>query len=132
MPAPAYIKTSITAKQVYTAMPVRVCNMDYLNGITRGDEKSAGNLVSVFFTEIGEELSQLNIDIEKINYPGISHILHKMKSAFAILGITILEPVLKEMELLSNSASSIALIKQLTLRVHLVFNQAKIEMKIIQ
>ena len=115
----------------YPPLPViadKVCNMEYLNSITRGDEKRAGKLVAVFFTEINEELVLLKIAIEKTNYPEISNISHKMKSAFAILGIKILEPVIKEMEQLSNTFSSITIIKKLSHRIQFVFNQARIEM----
>jgi HPt (histidine-containing phosphotransfer) domain-containing protein len=129
MPSAAYIKTNFTDDLIYSVIPVKICNMDYLNSITRGDKKRAGHLVSVFLTEINEELSVLNIAIEKRNYPGISSILHKLKSGFAILGISILEPVLLEMAQLSSNRSSVALIKQLNLKVNIIFNQAKIEMK---
>jgi hypothetical protein len=51
-----------------------------------------------------------------------------MKSAFSILGISTLEPVVLEMEQLSSNRSSVKIIKQLSLRVNIIFNQAKIEM----
>ncbi len=105
-----------------------VCNLDYLNGITRGNKTAAGNLVVIFFSEINEELANLQIALEKTNYPAISDIAHKMKSAFAILGITILAPVLYEMEHLSNKACSIKIISRHIKRIQLVFNQARAEM----
>ncbi len=111
------------------AMPVKVCNMDYLNGITRGDEKRVGNLVEAIITEINVELALLKIAIEKTNYPGISNISHNMKSAFAILGVKILEPIIKEMEHLSNTFSSIERLKKLSLHIQSVYKQAKAEMK---
>ncbi len=107
----------------------KVCNMEYLNGITRGDENRIDDLVNAFVTEIKEELTMLKIAIESTNYPEISNISHKMKSAFAILGIIILEPVIEEMEQLSNKSSSIEKIKKLSHNIQLVFNQARVEME---
>lgn len=107
----------------------KVCNMEYLIGITRGDEKRISNLVDAFVTEVIDELELLKIAIEKTNYPEISNISHKMKSVFAILGIKILEPVIKEMEQLSNKFSSIEMIKKLSQNIQHVFNQARVEME---
>lgn len=117
----------------YPPLPVRadnICNMEYLNRITRGDEKKLLSLVNLFFTEIQQELSNLDEALEKTNFLIIKEIAHKMKSAFAVLGINILEPVIKEMELLSISATSIENIKLLSHRVHIVFNQARAELNI--
>ncbi len=109
--------------------PVKVCNMDYLYVISRGDEKRAGNLVDAFVTEINDELVLLKIAIEKTNFPEISNISHNMKSAFAILGVKVLEPVIIEMEQLSIISSSIEKIKQLSQKINIVFNMAMAELK---
>lgn len=127
IPALANISKALELLQPVT--PVNVCNMDYLKGITRGDKKTINNLVAAFITEINEELALLQIAIEKTNYPEISNISHKMKSAFAILGITILEPVIKEMEQLSMRFSSIDMINKLSLNIQIVFNQALVEIE---
>jgi predicted aspartyl protease len=116
----------------YPPKPViadKVCNMEYLNGITRGDKKRIGNLVDAFVTGINEELTLLKIAIEKTNYPEISNISHNMKSAFAVLGVKILEPVIIEMEQLSNISSSINTIKELSQKIDIVFNIARSELK---
>lgn len=110
---------------------LKVCDLDYINRITRGNKKSADKLIEIFFEEINEALISLQLGIEKTNYSAISNIAHKMRSAFAIHGVTILEPVIKEMEQLSIQSSSIERIRQLSLRINFVFSQAKIEMKLI-
>jgi HPt (histidine-containing phosphotransfer) domain-containing protein len=106
----------------------KVCNLDYLLQVTRGNQKIINNIVTVFFKETKKEMIDLTGAIEKRNYPVISDIAHKIKSAFSILGITVLEAVFKEMEQLSSNTSPIANIEQLNHRVHFVFNQAKVEM----
>jgi len=129
----------LTSKIVFTKRPVKnsqtvtvasdkVCNLDYLMGATHGNKKIINNIVAVFFKETRKELIFLNDAIKKTNYPVISDISHKIKSAFSILGISVLEPVFEEMEQLSSSTSSIGNIELLNRRVNFVFNQAKKEM----
>ena len=122
-------KTTITNSQISTVVSDKVCNMDYLMGATRGNKKIINNIVAVFFKETGKELVFLNAAIKKTNYTDISDISHKIKSAFSILGISVLEPVFKEMEQLSSSTSPIGNIELLNRRVQFVFNQAKAEMR---
>ncbi len=129
-------KTASTKKRVskIPAKPVdveKVCNMDYLVAITRGNKKNIQNIVSVFFKETRKELIYLDKAIKKINYPLISDISHKIKTAFSILGISVLEPVFKEMEQLSSATSPIKRIEQLNRRVNIVFKKAKAEMKAV-
>jgi CheY-like chemotaxis protein len=116
--------------QKATVISDKVCNLDYLMGATHGNKKIINNIVAVFFKETKKELICLNDAIEKTNYPGISDISHKIKSAFSIMGIAVLDPVFKEMESLSLSTSSIGNIELLNRRVNLVFNQARKEMMI--
>jgi HPt (histidine-containing phosphotransfer) domain-containing protein len=108
----------------------KVCNLDYLLHVTRGNKKIINNIVAVFFNETKKEMIDLNGAIKRRNYPVISDIAHKIKSAFSILGVTALEPVFKEMELLSSNTSPISNIELLNRRVNIVFNQAKEEMMI--
>ena len=107
----------------------KVCNMGYLMGATRGNKLIINNIVTVFFKETRKELSTLDDAIKKINYPVIRDISHKIKSAFSILGIAVLEPVFTEMEQLSSNTSPIDRIEQLNRRVNSVFKQARAEMK---
>lgn len=110
----------------------KVCNMDYLESITRGNKKNIQNITSVFFKETRKELACLTRAIEKTNYPVISDISHKIKSAFYILGISVLEPVFNEMELLSSSTSPTSKMVPLNDRINIVFKQARAEMKAAQ
>lgn len=108
----------------------RVCNLHYLLIVSRGNKKIFDSIVDVFFIETKKELVDLDSAIKKRNHSAISHIAHKIKSAFLILGITALEPVFKEMEQLIFNPSSMSNIEWLNQRVNLVFNQAKKEMKL--
>ncbi len=121
-------KPTIINYQKSTTVCDKVCNMDYLLSATHGNTEIINNIMDVFFKETKKELTVLNDAIQKTNYTGISDISHKIKSAFSILGISVLEPVFSEMEQLSSNTSSISNIELLNRRVHLVFNQAKAEM----
>ena len=130
-----YRHQPVPAKPVNAKLPVyrlnteKVCNMGYLTGATRGNKKMMHNILTVFFKETGKELINLKDAIANTNYAVISDISHKIKSAFAILGISVLEPVFKEMEYLSNHTSGIVKIALLNRRVNIVFEKAKSEMK---
>ena len=124
-----FTKISFKKNVEATVITDKVCNMGYLVEATRGNKKIIKNIVAVFFKETRAELSSLTDAIKKTNYTVINDISHKIKSAFPILGISILDPVFKEMEQLSNSTSQIGKIEQLNRRVNIVFNKARIEMK---
>jgi HPt (histidine-containing phosphotransfer) domain-containing protein len=115
---------------LYQEPAAKVCNLDYLLHVTRGNKEIINNIVAVFFKETKKEMIDLTGAIQKRNYPVISDIAHKIKSAFSILGITALEQTFKEMELLISNTSPISNIELLNRRVNIVFNQAKEEMMI--
>jgi hypothetical protein len=113
-----------------TATSCNICNLDYLVNVTRGDKVRINNLVSLFFTETHQELLLLSEAVDVKNYAVISSISHKLKSAFLILGISLLDPVFTEMELLSSNSSAVSNIRILNQRVNLIFKLAKAEMMI--
>lgn len=125
----ALAKPGISILPSHPVIADKVCNMGYLIGAARGNKKAINNIVSVFFKETGKELVFLNDAIEKTNYTVISDISHKIRSAFSILGISVLEPVFKEMEELSSITSGIGKIEQLNHRINIVFKQARAEIK---
>ena len=110
-------------------LPDKVCNVDYLVNATRGNKKIIDDIVTVFFKETKKELVFLHDAIEQTNYTDISDISHKIKSAFSILGISVLEPVFEEMGQLSSIATPKKRIEQLNRQVNIVFKQARAEMK---
>jgi hypothetical protein len=121
-----------TGVKNFTVMPVttdKVCNLTYLVSVSRGNKKIIENITGVFFKETKKEMMLLSGAIQKNNYSLISTISHKIKSAFSILGISVLEPVFTEMEYLSSNKLPIEKIELLNRRIQIVFNQARAEMK---
>ena len=122
------IKTGVKNFAVMPATTDKVCNLTYLVSVSRGDKKIIENITDVFFKETKKEMMLLTGAIQKNNYTLISTISHKIKSAFSILGISVLDPVFTEMEYRS-STLPIEKIEQLNRRIQIVFNQARAEMK---
>jgi HPt (histidine-containing phosphotransfer) domain-containing protein len=110
----------------------KICNLDYLVSITRGNKEKINGLLTVFLEETSEELSALTGAIKKSNYTIICDILHKLTSSFSIMGISSLGPLIKEMKDLSTLASGIKKINLLNQRVNIIFLQATEEMNAIQ
>lgn len=108
-------------------LALHICNLNYLTSVTRGNSKMINSIVSVFFKETRTELRSLRAAISDGNYPAISSLSHKLKSAFLLMGITVLKPVFEEMEKLGTAASGIERIGQLNHNVNAVFRQAKKE-----
>ncbi len=107
----------------------KVCNIDYLTSVTRGNKEMMNSIINVFLEETPDELYALDEAIKKTNYKVISDIAHKIKSSFSILGISVLESVFEKMENLGTLSSGIEIIRQLNHQVNAVFNQVKIEME---
>lgn len=108
----------------------KVCNLRYLFDATSGNKKIVKDIIDIFLEETPGELSALQLAIKNTDYSLISDIAHKIKSSFSLLGIAVLEPVFAEMEQLGNNASGIEKIVLLNLRVNIIFNLAKEEMKL--
>ena len=122
-------KNSLHIHSADNKLARHVCNMDYLISITRGNRKIIDSIVSVFFEETKTELYSLKVAIADAIYSVVSSISHKLKSAFLLMGITVLKPVFDEMEQLGSATSGIERIAHLNNIVNKIFTQAKKELK---
>lgn len=109
--------------------PKKIYDLSYLNNATRGNKKIINSIIHTFLQQASEELSALNEAIKKTNYLIISHIAHKMRSSFLLMGITVLDPEFEEMEQLGFQSSGIEKIAQLNKGINAVFSLAKKEME---
>jgi CheY-like chemotaxis protein len=106
----------------------KVCVLDYLENVTRGNKKMMAGIIQVFMEETPAELTALDLAILSSNYTVIRDIAHKLKSSFLLLGISELEPVFTEMEDPLRTATGIERITYLRNRVNSLFNRAREEM----
>jgi HPt (histidine-containing phosphotransfer) domain-containing protein len=107
-----------------------VCDLNYLSELMGGKKHLIEEIMDVFLKQVPEELQSINDAIEKINYAAIKGVAHTMKSSVSIMGISVLTPILQEMEDLGSNGTSIEKIKELNRKLILLCNQAIEEIKI--
>jgi HPt (histidine-containing phosphotransfer) domain-containing protein len=106
-----------------------VCNLGYLSDTMGGKKHLIEEIIDIFLKQIPEELQTINEAIEKTNYPVIKSFAHTMKSTVSIMGISVLTPILLEMENLGAKATDIERIKELNLKLTLICKQAIAEIE---
>jgi len=102
----------------------KICDLSYLEGMMGGKKHLIKGVIDVFLTQVPEELQMINDAVTKINYPVIKSFAHTMKSTVSIMGISMLTPVLQEMEVLGSAATDIEKIKELNQELNLMCLQA--------
>ena len=81
-------------------------------------------IIDTFLAQVPEELRSLNAAIDTQNYAIIKNVAHTMKSSVSIMGISILTPVLQEIEELGIKATGIEAIKGLNIQLASICKQA--------
>jgi HPt (histidine-containing phosphotransfer) domain-containing protein len=90
-----------------------VCNLNYLIETMGGKKQLIRRIMDASLTQIPIELSCIDKAIEVLDYRTIQSYAHTMKSSLSIMGITILIPVLSEMENLGKAETGMDKIKEL-------------------
>ncbi|MFA6924811.1 MAG: Hpt domain-containing protein [Bacteroidales bacterium] len=106
-----------------------VCDFRYLNEIMNGKKHLIKEITNAFLKQLPEELHCINDAITKTDYAIIKSFAHSMKSSVSIMGISILAPVLQEMEELGTTAADIEKIKELNQTLNLICNKAILEIE---
>jgi HPt (histidine-containing phosphotransfer) domain-containing protein len=101
-----------------------VCNLQYLIDMMGNKKPLINGIMNSFLEQIPEELKSIEDAIEKTDYAIIKSFAHTMKSSVSIMGISILTPILQEMENLSKVATGIEKIKELNLQLNSICKQA--------
>jgi len=100
-----------------------VCDLSYLSETMSGKKKLIKEMMDVFLQQIPEELQSINDAIIKTDYPTIKNFAHTMKSSVSIMGVSVLKPILEEMEDLGAKATDMEKIKQLNQKLNLICKQ---------
>ena len=108
----------------------KVYNLKYVNEATGGKKSLIKEILDAFLSVVPEEMDLINIAVSETDYDTIKRIAHRMRSSVSIMGITELEPILKEMESLGNEAKCIDEIKQLNIRLNSICKKAFEEIRI--
>jgi HPt (histidine-containing phosphotransfer) domain-containing protein len=98
----------------------KVCNLNYLDEMMGGKKKLIKEIIDVFLVQIPEELAAIKNGILKNDYELIRNFSHTMKSSVSIMGITLLNPVLQEMEVLATEHGDIEKIRELDMRLNAI------------
>ena len=101
-----------------------VCNLHYLTEMMDNKKPLIGGIMDTFLQQIPEELKSINEAIAKTDYATIKSFAHTMKSSVSIMGISILTPILQEMEALGKTATGIERIKELSIQLNVICQQA--------
>lgn len=101
-----------------------VCNLKYLSDMMGGKKQIIISLIDTFLIQAPEELQSINDAIIKTNYAVIRKTAHTMRSDVSMMGISILAPLLKEMEDLGAGETGIEKIKELNNKLNLICKQA--------
>ncbi|MBS1730392.1 MAG: Hpt domain-containing protein [Bacteroidetes bacterium] len=73
-------------------------DLECLRQQTGNDEVFLHSIVVLFIKQTSENLAKINQDIQIKNWPGISFIIHKMKSNIKLFGIPGLGPAIDYLE----------------------------------
>ncbi|MEK6614741.1 MAG: Hpt domain-containing protein [Bacteroidota bacterium] len=107
-----------------------VCDLNYLTEMMGGKKHLIRGIMDTFLKQVPEELQSINEAITKKDYAVIKNFAHTMKSSVSIMGITVLAPVLQEMEDLGSTSGDIEKIKKLNQKLNLICKQAIEEIEI--
>jgi HPt (histidine-containing phosphotransfer) domain-containing protein len=102
----------------------KVTDLSYLAETVGGNKAAMKDIIRMFFEQISEDLVTLHEAIVQADYQKIRSISHKMKSSVSLMGITVLGPLLEEMESLAGSAVGIEKIREMNEKLRFICKQA--------
>ena len=101
-----------------------VCNLNYLNEMMGGKKSLIKGIMEAFLLQIPEELQSIDEAILKEDFKTIKNFAHTMKSSVSVMGISVLTPILQEMEDLGSKSEKIERIKVLNHKLRSFCKQA--------
>jgi hypothetical protein len=108
---------------------VEVCDLRYLTGMMNGKKLLIEEMISIILKQVPAELKSINLAITTTDYLRIASIAHIMQTSVSIMGISVLLPVLKKMEVFARN-KDIVHIKKENQTLNLICRQAFGELKI--
>lgn len=84
-----------------------ITDLNYLKTMSGGDSKFIKEMIDLFREQIDEYKSIMPELLQNKDYDGLSKVAHKAKSSVAVMGMTEVADLLKELEILSHTESEI-------------------------
>ena len=84
-----------------------ITDLNYLKTMSGGDPKFIREMIDLFREQIDEYKSIMPELLDKKDYDSLSKIAHKAKSSVAVMGMTDVADLLKELEILANDGKDV-------------------------
>ena len=84
-----------------------ITDLNYLNTMSGGDPKFIREMIGLFREQIDEYKSIMPDLLDKKDYDSLSKIAHKAKSSVAVMGMTEVAELLKELEILAKDQKEV-------------------------
>ena len=84
-----------------------ITDLNYLKSMSGGDTKFIREMIDLFREQIMEYKSIMPELIKKKDYDGLSKIAHKAKSSVAVMGMSEVAELLKELEILTHDQKEV-------------------------
>ena len=84
-----------------------ITDLNYLKTMSGGDSKFIREMINLFRDQIEEYKGIMPELLEKKDYDGLSKIAHKAKSSVAVMGMTEVADLLKNLEILANEQKEV-------------------------
>ncbi len=84
-----------------------ITDLNYLKTMSGGDSKFIREMISLFREQIEEYKSIMPELLQNKDYDGLSKIAHKAKSSVAVMGMTQVAELLKELEILTHDQKEV-------------------------
>lgn len=108
----------------------KIVKLDFLVASMRGKKQLILETLDVFFSQIKEDLDELNKAFTNNSHDAIKRISHRMKSTVSIIGAKKLEMILTELETLAVVKEKISNLKDLKYKIDSLSAQAMHEVKV--
>lgn len=84
-----------------------ITDLNYLKTMSGGDSKFIREMIGLFREQIEEYKNIMPELLEKKDYDGLSKIAHKAKSSVAVMGMTEVAELLKELEIIAHDRENV-------------------------
>lgn len=86
---------------------IMITDLNYLKTMSGGDSRFIREMIDLFREQIEEYKNIMPELLEKGDYEGLSKIAHKAKSSVAVMGMTQVAELLKELEILAHEQQEV-------------------------
>lgn len=103
----------------------KITNLEYLVGLSRGDNKFVNKMLNVFLEETPAEVDNLEQSIQQKNFEAIKAVAHKLKSTIPFVGLdSVIGKEIDQIESLAAKGKDYEIIQKDFVKVKESFNSA--------